>query len=112
MPLFARARPEPQLVDTLTHYLKQVIEVQFQVDDRVPSHLMPADSKLKPKIFVKGWTRREDNPDMYGGIVQRGPLCPLGAEPDVWTPRDNVERWVSSYFGHFSVEVPAVPPGA
>lgn len=37
-------------------------------------------------------------------------LCPPRAEPDVWTPGDKVEPWVSWYFGHIGLQVPAPSP--
>jgi len=32
------------------------------------------------------------------------------AAPDVWTPGDKVDPWVSWYFGHVGLQVPPTPP--
>lgn len=85
MPLLGRTRPDANLVEKLTHCLRQVVE-PFEVDDRVPGHLMPVDAKLKPKVFVKSWTRRADMRDVYAAIVERGERPPRPGEPYRWVP--------------------------
>jgi len=72
VPLFGKARPDRQDIDTLTYCLKQIVETPFEVDDRIATHLMPANAKLKPKVFVKSWKQAPDNPSVYSRVVERG----------------------------------------
>ena len=86
MPLFGKARPDAQLVDKLTYCLKQIVVTPFEVDDRIPTHLMPANAKLQPKVFVKAWQQRHDNKDVYTAVIERGQRPPREGEPYKWVP--------------------------
>lgn len=86
VPLFGKARPDAQLVEKLTYCLKQVVQTPFEVDDRIATHLMPANPKLKAKVFVKSWRKAPDNPNVYSGVVERGEQPPKEGEPYKWVP--------------------------
>jgi hypothetical protein len=86
VPLFGKAQPDQQQVDKLTYCLRQIVETPFDVDDRIPTHLMPANAKLKPKVFVKNWKRAPDNPSVYSGVVERGDRPPRQGEAYRWVP--------------------------
>src|SRR5216683_3292766 len=85
MPSFGSG-PDRQLVEKLTVLLNEIVVTPFQTDDRIPGYLMPADAKLKPKVFVAKWTPRNDRPDVYAAMIERGePPTPKG-KPYEWHP--------------------------
>jgi hypothetical protein len=83
VPLIGRSQPDAELTQKLRYCLREIVE-PFDIDDRVRGHLMPVNAKLKPKVFVPNWTRRDDRPDVYAAVVQHGERPPGKGESYRW----------------------------